>query len=368
MKIRINTKTLDAALIDVAPFATKSPVPILKYAKITTKGNRMKIEANNTRSSIVRYLDAIEIDQDGKFLVDCTELASFINKCCGNEVELTIEGETMTIKHSKGKASFQVLDTEQFADLDIRATNAVEFTMPSAMLCDCIVSANGFVSHDEFKPVMKPIFAFVKDGEFGYCATDTRKLITAHDKIDNVVGIDVHWFIEPFAFPFITKACKGVDSVTVKVAPKSVSYRIGSSIIETTLTEGKYPDFGRVIPKEWSIECAVDKAEIIDSLNRAALSCEDSRFVKFDISQMDVNISSDNMVKQRTTVENIQHNGCNGAIMLGLHIDNMLTCLRACTSDEVILRMTNPSRPLIIHQASKPNVVILAMPMSIING
>lgn len=366
MKIQISTKTLADALTEVMPFASqKSPVAILKYAKITTKGNRVKIEANDAQSSIRKYVEAAEIDQDGSFLIDIVDVSALVNRCKGDEITLTIDNDTLTVKHSKGSAEFQVMRVDEYPNFDMPADDVTEITLPGTTFSECIAVAKNFVGTDELRPQMKAIYAYVKDGEFGYCATDTRKMVNDHNPVEGADGIDAGWYIEAFAFSALSKASNTAEDVVVKVTPTHVSYRFGNTIIQTLQTKGKFPDFNRVIPTSWAMECGIDKDDILDSLNRAVLTCEKSRLVKLDISQMDMTISAENPTKLKKSSEQLQHNGCNGEIKIGMQADYLMTCVGVCRSSEVALRLTDSSRPMLIHQDAKPNMVILLMPMTI---
>lgn len=366
MKIIINRTALIDALSQVIPFASpKAAISILRYAKVTTKGNRIKFESNDTKASMRRYTEAVEIDQDGNFLVDPTNVFALVSKCKDDNITLTIENESLTVKHSKGSAQFQVMSVEEYPDFDMPTDDITEITLPTSLLLDCIKVGKGFVGSDDLRPTMKAIYAFVKDGEFGYCATDTRKMAADHNAIDNVQGVDVNWYIEPSVFAALTKAAKDIENVIVKVSPSHVSYRLGNTIIQTVQTKGKYPDFNRVIPKSWDMECAVDKNELIDSLKRVALQCDTNRLVKLDISQMDMTITAENFQEMRKASETVQHNGCNRSIMIGMQVDYMLMCLESCVDDEVVLRLTDASRPMMMYQTVKPNATNLLMPMAI---
>lgn len=368
MKIRINRSVLADALAEVLPFVgQKSPILILKNVKITTKGNRVKFEANNQQASIRSYVEAIEIDQDGSFVVDCADITSFVARCKGDEITLITDSDTLTVNHSKGGAQFQTMRVEEYPDFDMPTDKITEANIPGALLRDCINVAKAFVGTADLRPQMKPIYAYVKNGEFGYCATDTRKMATDHMSVANVDGVDVNWFIEPAVFSALSKSCANVDTVIVKVSPTHVSYRVGNTIIQTLQTKGNFPDFKRVIPATWGMECAVDKAELLDSLRRTALQCEENRLVKLNITQMDMTVTADNLTKLKKSSEQLQHNGCNGEIKIGMQVDYLMTCLGACASNEVVLRITDPARPMLIHQADKPNAVVLLMPMVVTN-
>lgn len=364
MNIEINRKVFADALAEVLPFAPqKSPIAILKYAKITTKGNRLKIEANDTFSSVRKYIDAVSIDCDGQFLVDCNAIAKFTAKCKGETLAMSVDEEMVEIKHSKGKAQFQAMKVADYPDFDMPTADVAEITIPTASLAESIGIGMRFVGTDDLRPMMKPIYAYVKDGEFGYCATDTRKLVNDHNKIDGLNGADVHWFIESAVFGPLLKICRDADSAVVRITPTHVAYRIGGTVIQTLQTKGQFPAFERVIPKTWAMECSVDKSELVDSLGRVALFCEDSRLIKLNVSRMDMTITADNVADMKFSSETLLHNGCNGEIKIGMQVDYMTTCLCACASNEVILLMSEPSRPMMMRQSDKPNLTILLMPM-----
>lgn len=366
MKIIIKRKVLSEALSEVTPFVMqKGPTPILKYAKIVTKGNRVKFESNNTQASVRRYVEAIEIDQDGSFLIDCADVSAYIGKCNGEDITLETKDDTLTVTHSKGHAQFQIMRVDEYPDFDMPTENITEFILPSSLLSEYINIGKNFVGTDDFRPQLKAIYAYVKDGKIGYCATDTHKMVADYCPIDNADGIDIHWFIEPSVFSAITKSCASVENITVKVSPTHVSYKIGNTVIQTLQTQGRFPDFNRVIPKEWAMECVVDKGEFVDTLKRTAYICDDSRVVKLDISPMDMTISSDDWSKGKKSSETIQHHGCNSEIKLGAHIDYLTTCISTCSNDEVVLRLSEPSKPILIYNADRQNANVLVMPMSI---
>lgn len=366
MKIRIGLKELAAALTEIAPIVSiKNTLLILSNVKITTKGNRVKFEGSNQQMSVRRYAEAIEIDEDGSFLVNCADLTSLIGKCRGEEIEIEVSDEIVSIKHSCGKAEFSTMNVAEYPELEVVDKDTIEITLPSSILADCIATARNFASTDEFRAVMKPIYAYVKDSEFGYCATDTCILATDRYAVESLGVNDTNWFIEPFSFGALLKACKYADNAVIKITPAQVSYRLGNTIIQTAQTQGRYPDFNRVIPKQWDKECVVDRLEFADSLKRVALFCEQSRLSSLSISTFDMTISANNLTSMKKSSETIQHDGCNGDINLGMNIDNLLRCVESCVSDKIELRMTDPSRPMLIYEIGKPYAVKLIMPMSI---
>lgn len=370
MKILIDRKTFGQALAEVAPFApTKAPIAILKNAKITTKGNRMKIEANDTQCAMVKYIEVMECDSDGSFLIDIADLNKFIQKVKGNTIELDVKENTLHLKHSNGTAEFQTEDAADFPAFNIPDGDTTELTISTSMLSEAIAKGKGFVSTDTLRPQMCSIYTYVKDGEFGFCATDTSKLIHGHNqciaeiKSADVNADDVHWFITPSVFSALSSICKNADMVNIRLTDKRAMYRVNSTVIHTTMPNGKYPDFKRVIPQTWNMECVVDKAEFTDALSRVALLCDNSQCVKLDITPMDMTVSVDNLEYMKSAKDILSHEGCGGNIKIGVNVGNAMTSVGALGTGTILMRMTDASRPILFTNMGNENLQVISMPM-----
>lgn len=367
MKITIDRKPFAQALSEVAPFAPSKPtVMVLKNAKITTKDKWMKIEANDTQNSMVKYIPMIECDEDGTFLIEIADINKFVAKVKGDTMEIEAEDNTIRVKHSKGTAEFQTQDAGEFPSFNMPDVESAEISIPTSLLADAIAKGKGFVANDNLRPIMTGIYAYIKDGEFGYCATDTHKLIHGHEVCPDTK--DVHWLIMPAVFNALLTACKSADNAIVKITDSNVQYTIGGTRIQTVQAKGNYPNFQRVIPQSWNIECAVDKSDLTDALGRVSLFCDASECVKLDVTRMDMTLSVDNLDYMKSTKENVAHGGCDGEIKIGVNGGYMADCASVFGLGEILMRMTDPSRPILFAQAGNDRLISLTMPLTLVNG
>lgn len=370
MKIKIDRKTFADALAEVAPFAPSKPtVMILKFAKVTTKDTRMKIEANDTENSMVKYIKTEECDQDGSFLIDIAELNKFMQKVKGDTIELDVDGGTIRVKHSKGTAEFMTQDAKEFPEFKMPDKESTEISIPTSLLAGAIAKAKGFVATDTLRPIMTAIYAYVKDGTFGYCSTDTHKLVHGHQscEIPNR-GTDVHWLIMPPVFSALLTACKSSDTARIQITDTNVQYTIGNVRIQSVQAKGNYPNFQRVIPQTWNMECAVDKSELIEAIGRVSLFVDSSECVKINISRMDMTLTVDNVMYNKFANENITHNGCDGEITIGVNGNHLLSSIAVFNAGEILMRMTDASRPILFAQRDNENISSIVMPMTVVNA
>lgn len=370
MKLKIDRRILAQTIAEVAPFApAKAHVAILKYAKITTKGNRMKIETNDTKCSMVKYIETLECDEDASFLVDVGDFKNFIAKIKDDTVEIQANDNIVHLKHSKGDAEFHTENAENYPCFEIPSDDVTEISIDSRIVAETISKAKSFVSKDILRPQMQAIYAYIDNGEFGYCATDTRMLI--HGRYEYHAEVDsennsLEWLIMPSIFSTLYTACKTADTVRISITSNVVSYRIGNTIMHSVQASGKFPNFKRVIPSEWNMELAIDKSEISEALGRASLFCDASECVKLDVSRMDMTIQVDNLDSMKKSTEVLPHNGCSGEIKIGSNVNNLITCVDVLDSKEIIIRMTDPTRPMLFHSIDNDGIIALSMPMTLV--
>lgn len=370
MKFIIDRKTFAQALAEVAPFAPlKAPIAILKNAKFTTKGTSLTIEANDRECAMVKTVPLQECDSDGSFLVEISSLNKFIAKTKGDTIEIESNNGIVIIKHSKGKAEFPSPDVRDFPIFNMPEDEKKEIQIATSVLSDAIIKSKGFVATDKIRPVMVAIYAYTKFGDkVGFSASDTHRLIHVWYSAEfPEESNNVDWLIMPAVFNALVNACKSADTVKVQVFGKHVAYQFGDTLIQTVQANGKFPDFERVIPKEWVMECAVDKFDLTDALERLALFCDSTESVKIDLSRLDMTLSVDNIEYMKKSIETLTHNGCSGEIKIGVNVGNLLAAVSVFGGGDILMKISSESRPILFTQQDKDNLQVIAMPLQIVN-
>lgn len=370
MELKIDRKVFISALeaaIQVCP--AKPVIQILKYIRITTKGDRMKIEANDGQTSLRKFVPIQNLGEDGQFLIECASMLALLKKLKDAEVEIRTEGNEVIVTYGRGTYTFSAVPATDFPEMASTPADSVKVTIPSIVLAEAINSGKKFVGTDELRPVLKCVYMRVSEGKLDFCATDTTRLI--HDCI-TVEGIatasDVEWLIEPGLFTPLTLAAGDSESVDIIINDYNVSYRFGNTVIQSTRTQGKFPQFERVIPKNHTIEAEIEYADICDAVERVLLS-SDNRLVKIAFSPLGVKMSANDYANGKKAFEDFSPISCNADIELGLHGDRLLQSLKGCNSAySVHIHMTDSNKPITIHQLGYPSRSIVMMPMAINNG
>lgn len=365
MILKIKRDSFAESLKMTLPYVTgKKIIPVLKYAKCTTKGNRIKIEANDGTAGIIRYETLEERDEDGVFLIDVADALKFVTKLRDEFIKLSIEGQELTIHHKTGHADFALYDATEFPPFSIGESEKTEVVVPTSMLVDCINTAKPFVSTETLRPVMTTIYAYAGNGKFGYCATDIHVLINNEYDLPDAEGEEKGFKIMPNVFASLI-AKTASNECKISFNDSHVQYQLGDTIIQSTMVRGVYPGFRRVIPQSHSVEGIIDNETLTKSVERLAIFCESTYQIKMDFDGIDLALSVNNLDRVKGSAEKLTMNSCSEQMTIGMDAGGMLTCLKALPMGEVIIQMTDASRPMVFKTAEKPNLTIIAMPIAI---
>jgi DNA polymerase-3 subunit beta len=366
MKIQINRKLLADALSDLTPVIGRNKaLPILQCVKFVTKGNRIRLQASDVENTIRKYVLADSIDLDGEFLVNGKAFADLLKSLHDDLITIEVGDSQLTLTHAKGTARLAVQDAKEYPD-NTKVEDSIKFNLPAKAIIKAIEESKSFVCTDDLRPHMKHVYASVKGGVFSYAATDTRKLI-ANEIAVNTGDLECEWYFSTAATSMILKACSTVEEVEIEVNSSWASYRTGDTIIYTQLPKGKFPPYQRIIPKNNTIKCVVNKGELVDSIKRCLMfSNEATQLMKITLTFDEIGLSADFYEKGRQLDETITAE-CDSTLAIGFNASMLLDCLSVYRGEKAILTFSDSAHPMLLVEESEPKKCILLMPMVINN-
>lgn len=135
------------------------------------------------------------------------------------------------------------------------------------------------------------------------------------------------------------------------------------------LIEGRFPNYGSVIPQNNPNEMTVNRPALLAALRRIMVfSNAGSPLVKFRIEPGRLEISTKDVDYRRSGVETMLCDFNNSSLELGFKGPLLMELLNNMDNDEVVFKMADPSRASIVvpaQQAEDEEVVMLIMPMMI---
>lgn len=365
MQTTINKKDfINALTIGGAMAGKNKTLPILEFAKIDVEADHLAVHSFNGETWVSKSTKIEETSATGSFCVNPSELIKALKTLAEEVVTFQPSGSILVIDHYKGTMEMPLVEARAFPVAQV-TEDGVRVNIIVDKMKEWLSIASDFVAQDELRPVMNGLYLYAKDGILGACATDAHKLW--HDTVEcpcENFGV----ILPASGFKSLLSMLDGASDVVATIGSKNISFTTINSALHCRLIEGNYPNFKAVIPTNSAIEVKVHKGELVDSVGRVGLFAnKTTSLLKLGVTGSSMNIEGNDINFSRKASENIAVESSGGDIAIGVKGDFFSICLAHIASDEIVLKMSTPDKPIVFEDSAELGKVILVMPMLINN-
>jgi DNA polymerase-3 subunit beta len=137
------------------------------------------------------------------------------------------------------------------------------------------------------------------------------------------------------------------------------------SVISSRLTAGNFPDYRKILPKQFTTECVILKEDFIVALKKAVVVSDVSKQVRLSVSSKTKTIS----ITSKNTVMGEMKEDIDGTIEgddIELHFNHkyIFDCVQSIPVDSLKLSFSGQSKPVVIQGISDGTFLYLVMPMN----
>jgi len=131
------------------------------------------------------------------------------------------------------------------------------------------------------------------------------------------------------------------------------------------LVDGKFPDYGRVIPQNQPKKLKLDRIALLQALQRAAILTSDKfRGVRWVLGDGSLRISCTNTEQEEAQEElDVDYKG--EALDIGFNITYLLDVLQNLATDQVVLSLGDANSSALITMHDRGDYKYVVMPMRI---
>ena len=353
---------INALTIGGAMAGKNKTLPILEFAKIDVESDYLTVHSFNGETWVSKSTKIEGTSAVGSFCVNPSELVKALKTLAEEVVTFQPNGSILVIDHIKGTMEMPIAEAKAFP-IAQTTEDGVRVNIIVDKMKEWLSFASDFVAQDELRPVMNGLYLYAKDGVLGACATDAHKLW--HDTIECECD-DFGVILPASGFKSLLSMLDGANDVVATISTKNISFTTPNSALHCRLIEGTYPNFKAVIPASNGIKVKAHKGELVDSVARVALfTNKTTSLLKLGIANNAMNIEGSDINFSRKASEKMDIEQLGADIEIGVKGDFFSICLSHIVSDEVVLEMSNPNRPIVFKDSLEPSKVILVMPMLI---
>lgn len=363
MHTTLNTKTLIDALDLVGRVSTKHvTLPVLQCVLIEAAGTTCTVRATNLEVGVEVPITA-QVKTDGVVAVPAATLMQTVNLHNQQDVVLRLDNTALVVEGSDSRTQIKTVPHDEFPTIPKLSGSGQ--TLQGTLFALGIRATAFAASQSSIKPELGSVYVHQKkEHTLTFVATDSFRLMekTVPQKgviLESSVLIPYKNALE------LARVCDTEEGdPVVRVDENQFALEFGNgTYITSRLTNGSFPDYESIIPKEYATESTVLRDDLVHAFKKSSIFLNKFFQVRLGVDINSLTVTADNG-EVGTTTESIRAQTDGDDIELSFNQRYIAEALPHFTDDSVVMRFAGIGRPMVIVGVSDTSMRYLVMPMN----
>ena len=276
MKFSVNQQDLQQALNYCQGIVEKkSTLQILSNILLDVSNSKLTITATDLDLIFVHRIKNVEILEEGKTTTSSSIMYDIVRKfSSGKKINLNLNDVSkLNLESEKSIFNLNCISAAEFPVTD-EIFDENEFSIKSKQLLKLLNKCKFSISNDETRHYLSGIYLHTTEIEdknyLTAAATDSHRMSISKIKLDKKI------IFEPIILPkkTIYQLCSLLDNydgeVKISNLKSKIKFELSDSILISKLSDGKFPNYIQVIPKNNKKKLDLNLKSFLDSVDRVA--------------------------------------------------------------------------------------------------
>ncbi len=349
---------------------SKNSLSILDSFLFEVRGGQLILTASDNANMMKCYIELSDYEGEGSFCVPNRIIQAAVKEL--PEQPLTFEvanpDNSITMIYQNGSYRVAGQSADDYPYLQPIDSTATEILLPAKVLANNIQRTMFATANDELRMVMNGLYFDLREDSLNIVASDGHKMV--RNMIYTIKSANPSSFIFPKKPAGLLRSVLSTDDeseVSIRFNSNNAEVKFADGILSCRLIEGRYPNYGSVIPSDNPNVVNIDRKGLMSALRRVLpFASESTQLVKLTLSPNNLELSSEDIDFATSANENLtcEYNGANMSI--GFKGPALFDILNNLNGDEVIIELGDPSRAGVIKPTEQPegeDILMLIMPM-----
>lgn len=283
----------------------------------------------------------------------------------GTDVTLEAQANRVSLKAARSRFSLQTLPPEDFPRMAEASAGGVSLTLPQGEFKRLLGLVQYAMAQQDIRYYLNGLLLVVSGRQLKLVATDGHRLAYASQDLAEDAGSAEVILPRKAVIELFKLLGEDETPVSVLVGGNQVRFAVGEVVLLTKVVDGKFPDYTRVIPTNYTRSFTLERTELQQALQRAAiLSNEKFRGVRWMITAGSLRVSCTNN-EQEEANEELEIAYDKEALDIGFNVNYLLDVLSNVTGDAVTCSFGDASSSVLITVAGYESFKYVIMPMRI---
>jgi DNA polymerase-3 subunit beta len=340
----------------------RQTMPILANVMLVAKDNNLRITASDLEvelnaNGLATVLDAGEITVPGRKFLDIVK--ALPDKAI---VTFAVEGERAVIRSGKSRFTLATLSVADFPVVEnIEAKQKI--ALPQTEMKILLDKTHFSMAQQDVRYYLNGLLFEITGQQLRLVATDGHRLALAETQLAQAVPTTLQVILPRKGVLELQRILGTEGEVEISIGANHMQVSVEGVKFTSKLIDGRFPDYGRVIPNEPNRIVGADRLGLRTALQRGAiLSNEKYRGIRLTLKPGLLVLQAHNPEQEEAEEElEVEHTG--EAMEIGFNVNYLMEALAAVEGEKVELGFTDGNSSCLIKAPGAVNSRYVVMPM-----
>jgi DNA polymerase-3 subunit beta len=337
-------------------------MPILSNILLSARDNRLRATGTDLEVELVAAAE-VTVQQPGDITVPGRKLLDIVrNLPEKSQVTLTREGERIVLRGGRSRFTLSSLPAAEFPVVDeIHATQTVTIR---AQDCRRLIDKTHFaMAQQDVRYYLNGTLLESNGQVLRAVATDGHRLSWCEVSLGGPAREMQQIILPRKGVLELQRLLDGEGEIEIAIGTNHVRVQIGEVRFTSKLIDGKFPEYGRVIPADPPRIMSASREALRAALQRTAiLSNEKYRGVRLTFASGLLTVQAHNP-EQEEAEDQLEVSFTGDEIEIGFNVSYLLDALGAVETETVEVGLTDANSSCLIRAPGNINTKYVVMPM-----
>jgi DNA polymerase-3 subunit beta len=340
----------------------RQTMPILANVLLSAKNGRLSVTATDLEVELVAA-SSVDVQRAGDITVPGRKLLDICRALPDDaEITLTQEGERLLVRAKRSRFTLSTLSAAEFPVVEeINAQQTVRLAQKDfKRLLD---KTHFSMAQQDVRYYLNGMLLETSAKVLRTVATDGHRLALCEVALDQPASAQQVIVPRKGVLELQKLVGNGDEPIDIAIGSNHIRVQLGDIRFTSKLIDGRFPDYGRVIPNSPPRLVIAVKDDLRSALQRAAiLANEKYRGIRFGLKPNTLVIQSHNP-EQEEAEEEVEVNYAGEELEIGFNVNYLMDALAAIEGQEVQIGLTDSNSSCLVQAPTDPASRFVVMPM-----
>lgn len=340
----------------------RQTMPILSNVLLRISNEQLSLTGTDLEVELVAET-TVEGASDGEITVPGRKLHDICRALPnGAKLDVTLQEERLVVKAGRSRFSLSTLSAADFPIVEkITAEQSLEIAQES--LHRLIENTQFSMAQQDVRFYLNGLLLETEGQLLRAVATDGHRLAISELDLGGKVAKEVQVIVPRKGVLELNRLLDGEGELSMEIGSNHIRVRRPGIQMTSKLIDGRFPEYGRVIPKDPAYRLKADREALRQALSRTAiLSNEKFRGVRLEIGENLITMNANNP-DQEEAMETVEVEYGGESMEIGFNVNYLLDALQAVDGEDVEIGLTDSNSSCLIRAPGDESTRYVVMPM-----